>query len=375
MRKTGIVIVVIGLVGTSVAWLIYRNMDHSAQPPHSEIPPVEVKLQTVAKRDVEQSHDLSGRTQAFRIAEIRPQVSGIVVKRFFKEGSDVDEGQQLYQIDPTLYQAAYDTAMAELQKAHASTKAIRAKQRRYEELIKIGGISEQEHEDNTSALEQSEAQVASTQAAVKMAKANLDYTRVLSPISGRIGKSAVTEGALVTANQAEALAVIQQLDKIYVDVTQSVGELRKMSRLFDKEAAQASVTLTLEGDSRPLAEKGVIQFADVTVDPGTGTVQLRILFNNPRIDLLPGMFVKAHIVQAQTCSALLMPQKAVIRNDDGTTTVWLADTGGKVKLCTLSLGQTVGDQWIVLSGLKEGDKIVTEGGNKLTPESIIKPIE
>lgn len=338
-------------------------------------PPAEVVVQTVKPEHIDVVHELPGRTQAFRVAEIRPQVSGIVVKRLFEEGSDVEEGRQLYQIDPAPYKAAYDSALADLQKAEANVKSTQAKQARYAELVKIGGVSRQEYDDTAAALAQSRADVAIARAAVATAKINLDYTKVFSPIAGRIGKSAVTEGALVTAGQAEPLAVVQQLDRIYVDVTQSIGDLRKMRRAFGEQAAQLSATLTVEGESEPYGEKGVLQFADVTVDQGTGTVSLRILFENPEIDLLPGMFVKARVTQGQADGAILVPQKAVTRNADGSTTVWTVDKDNKAQIRPVTVERAVGNRWLVSSGLEAGDRIVLEGAPKLGPESPVNPVE
>ncbi len=335
---------------------------------------VEVKAQTVKAESIDLTQDLSGRTQAFYVAEIRPQVGGIIVSRLFEEGGTVTRGQQLYQIDPAPYQAAYDSAAADLQKAEANVKSIQGKQARYAELVKVGGVSKQDYEDAVAAYEQAKADVAIANAAVATAKINLDYTKVFSPISGRIGKSSVTEGALVTANQGEALAVVQQLDKVYVDVTQSVGEARKLRQTIDG-SAPALATLTVEGETEPYSEKGTVQFADVTVDQGTGTVQLRILFENPKAELLPGMFVKARVVQSHKEGALLVPQRAVTRNADGTTTIWCLDGEGKAQMRPLTLGQVVGDRWLVQSGLSDGDRIVVEGGQKITPDATIKVVD
>lgn len=374
MKKTAIVIVLLAVcVAAGVGYRVMEGASEKEAP--AEMPPAEVKVQTIKAESVEMSQDLPGRTQAYRVAEIRPQVSGIVTKRLFEEGSDVKEGQQLYQIDPTLYQASYDSAQADLQKAEVNVKPLQIKQDRYAKLIKMGGISKQDFDDNAASLAQALAQVSMAKATLATAKVNLDYTKVYSPISGRIGKSSVTEGALVTANQAEALALVQQMDKIYVDVTQSVGDLRKMQRSVDGPSAQTPVSLTLEGESEPYAEKGVLQFTDVTVDQGTGTVQLRILFDNPKAELLPGMFVRAHISQSAKNAAVLVPQKAVTRGADNAASVLVLDKDNKASARKITLGQNVGDRWIVLSGLSEGEKIVVEGGQKIAPDAPVKPVE
>ncbi|PZO89032.1 MAG: efflux transporter periplasmic adaptor subunit [Micavibrio aeruginosavorus] len=375
MKKAAIAAVVLLIgVGGYMLWPKHSQGQNGGVP-GGAAPAVEVVVQTIKAEDIDLFQDLPGRTQAFKVAEIRPQVNGIIIKRLFEEGSDIEEGQQLYQIDPAPYQAAYDSALADLQKAEANIKSTQAKQARYTELVKVGGVSKQEFDDTAAALAQSEADVAIAKAAVTTAKINLDYTKVFSPIAGRIGKSSVTEGALVTANQAAPLAVVQQLDKIYVDVTQSISDLRKMKKTFGESTAQLSATLTIEGETEPYSEKGLLQFADVTVDQGTGTVQLRILFENPKIDLLPGMFVKARVTQGQADAAILAPQKAVTRNADGSTTIWLVDAENKANVHPVTVSRVVGDQWLVSSGLKSGDRIVVEGLPKLGPGTLVNPVE
>lgn len=375
MKKVAITAVVLLIgIGCYMLWPSHsqgQNGNASDRAP----PPPEVIVQTIQPGNIDLFQDLPGRTQAFKVAEIRPQVSGIIIKRLFEEGSDVEEGQQLYQIDPASYQAAYDSAIANLEKAEANIKSTQAKQARYAELVKVGGVSKQEYDDIVATLAQSQADVSIATAAVATAKINLDYTRVFSPISGRIGKSSVTEGALVTANQANPLAVVQQLDKIHVDVTQSISDLRKMRKTFGESATQLSATLTIEGETEPYSEKGLLQFADVTVDQGTGTVQLRILFENPKTDLLPGMFVKARVTQGQAEAAILAPQKAVTRNANGSTTVWLVGMDNKVNVHPVTVARVVDDQWLISSGLNAGDRIVVEGLPKISPDALVNPIE
>lgn len=340
------------------------------------MPPTEVAVVTITPQNVVFSKDLPGRTSAFRVAEIRPQVSGIVVKRLFEEGSDVTEGQQLYQIDPAPYQAAYDSAQADLLKAEANVKSVRAKAARYAELVKIGGVSKQDHDDITASLEQSKADVAIAKAALATAKISLDYTKVFSPISGRIGQSSVTEGALVTANQAAALALVQQFDQVYVDVTQSSSELMELRR----QASEASTvaerpTAQLVIDGKVYGGAGVLQFADVTVNQTTGTVQLRILFPNENREILPGLFVHARLARTQDSETILVSQKSVSRNADGSVTVWVVDGENKVSIRPIKIADAVGDQWRVTEGLKAGDRVVVEGVMKIQPGAVVKPVE
>ncbi|AGH98927.1 efflux RND transporter periplasmic adaptor subunit [Micavibrio aeruginosavorus] len=377
MKKLAIVAMMLLVgVGAYIWWPSDDKGQKTAQQSAARV--VDVAVVTLKPENIDLYQELPGRTQAFKIAEIRPQVSGIVTKRLFEEGSDVKEGQQLYQIDPAPYKATYDSAMADLEKAEANIKSTEAKTARYAELVKIGGVSKQEYDDIVATLQQSKADVAIAKAAVARAKINLDYTKVFSPISGRIGKSSVTEGALVTAEQAAPLAVVQQLDKIYVDVTQSVADLRRMQRFLENggsASAQASATLTIEGESEPYSEQGLLQFADVTVDQGTGTVQLRILFENPKIDLLPGLFVKARVTQAQKADAILVSQQAVTRNADGSTTVWRIGEDDKAQIRPITVSRVVGDRWLVAEGLSAGDRVVVEGGQKLKPDTAVKAVE
>ncbi|PZP39875.1 MAG: efflux transporter periplasmic adaptor subunit [Pseudomonas fluorescens] len=281
--------------------------------------PVEVSVVTLKAEPLELTKDLPGRTSAVRVAEIRPQVSGIITKRLFEEGGTVTEGQQLYQIDPAPFQATYNSARADLQKAEANVKSVEAMAERYTELVKIGGVSKQEYDNAVASLAQAKADVAIARANVATAKINLDYTKVMSPISGRIGQSKVTEGALVAAGQADAIAVVQQLDSIYVDVSQSSEEVMKLRKQFsgekDEESPKASVRLLVDGK---LTEgEGQLQFSDISVNPTTGTVLLRVLFPNANQEVLPGMFVHARIPQWKDENAILVPQQSVSRQADG----------------------------------------------------------
>lgn len=341
-----------------------------------ERPAAEVTVYTVKAEAVTFTKDLPGRTSAVRVAEIRPQVSGIIQKRLFKEGGSVSAGQQLYQIDPAPFQASYDSAKAELMKAEADLQSAAPKEARYAELLKVGGVSTQEYEDTATALAHAKAAVAAGKAAVAAAKINLDYTKVFSPISGHIGKSSVTEGALVTANQASALAKVQQLDSVYVDVSQSAEEVMNLRRMITDDGTlgnSAEVELLIGG--KPYAHKGVMQFSDVTVDETTGMVQLRALFPNPERELLPGLFVKARIPQAKDDAAILIPQQTAVRNADGSVIVWAVDSENTVNPRTVSVSDTVGNKWAVMSGLQPGDRIVLEGLQKIRPGAKVNPVE
>lgn len=340
----------------------------------------EVSVVTLKAVPVVLTKDLPGRTSALRVAEIRPQVSGIITKRFFEEGSLVRKGQQLYQIDPAPYKAAYNSARAGLGKAEANVRSVQAKADRYAELVKIGGVSRQEFDDVRASLAQGRSDVAIAKAEVATAAINLDYTRVLSPISGRIGQSKVTEGALVSASQAGAVAVVQQLDSIYVDVSRSSEEMMQLRRRHPDGTAgnsgkvsTSSVRLLVDGT--PAGQTGTLKFSDVTVNPTTGTVLLRVLFPNPDNGILPGMFVHARLEEWKDEQAILVPQKSVSRNVDGSVTVWVVERDGKVNPRPVVVTEIVGDKWLVAGGLKAGEKVVYEGVMKIRPGMVVKTVE
>ena len=297
---------------------------------------------------------LAGRIASFQVAEVRPQVGGILQQRLFTEGADVKAGQALYQIDPATYEAALDSAQAALMKAEANVTPARLKAERFRELLAIKAVSKQEYDDAQAAFKQAEADVAVNRAAVKTARINLEYTKVRSPISGRIGKSAFTPGALVTANQAQALTSVRQLDPVYVDITQSSQDLLRLRAQFTN------------GELRSAAEE-----APVSVDESTGMVSLRALFPNPEHILLPGMYVRAVIAEGVDENALLVPQRALRRDPKGQASVLLVD-GGKVDVRLVDVGRTVGDSWQVLSGLKPGDRVIVEGGQNVRPGMSVK---
>ena len=323
--------------------------------------------------------ELPGRTSAYLIAEVRPQVSGIIQERLFVEGSDVEAGEVLYQIDPAVYQATYDSAKAELARAEANLNPIRLKAERYADLVKIKAVSQQENDDASAAFKQAEADVEANRAGVETARINLDYTRVTAPISGRIGRSAVTVGALVTANQPAALATIQQLSPIYVDVTQSSAEMLRLNQglasgmLKSSDATRANVRLVLEdGSLYPLS--GTLEFSEVSVDQSTGSVTLRAIFPNPKHTLLPGMFVRAILDEGVNEHALLVPQRGVTRNQAGDAMVMVVGSEEKVEPRVIKVLRTVGDNWLVSEGLKAGDRVIMEGLQKARPGTPVKAV-
>ncbi len=332
----------------------------------------EVSVVVMQPQEIAFTKDLPGRTSAVRVAEIRPQVSGIVTKRLFEEGTVVEKGQQLYQIDAAPYRATYDSAVADLKRAEANVAAVASKEQRYVELVKIGGVSKQEFDDITASLAQAKADVAIARAAVATAKINLDYTKVMAPIAGRIGQSRITEGALVSANQADAIAVVQQLDMIYVDVSQSSEEILRLRQHYAAQGDEVSGTevsapVRLLVDGKVMGEEGKLQFSDISVNPTTGTVLLRIIFPNPDHQILPGMFVQARLEQWRDDAALLVPQKSASRQPDGSVSVWVVGTDNTVAPRLISTSEVIGDQWLVTNGLKAGEKVVLEGVMKIQP--------
>ncbi|MBW7874664.1 MAG: efflux RND transporter periplasmic adaptor subunit [Candidatus Cloacimonetes bacterium] len=338
---------------------------------------MEVAVITVASQPLVISKDLPGRIAAYRTAEIRPQVSGIIVERLFEEGSNVKKGQMLYQIDPAPYEAAYQQAQAALLKAEANIKSLRAKAERYEEVVKVSAISRQERDDTFADFAQGEADIALAKASLLSAKINLDYTKVFSPISGRIGQSLVTEGALVTANQASPMAIVQQFDQIYVDVMQPVGEFMKLQKqnetlsATEREISKAKLII----DGNVYGENGVIQFADAKVHQNTGMIQIRTLFPNPKGLFLPGLFVHVRLAQYAEENAILVPQQAVIRQPNGEVIVWALDQKNKVFQKKIQVGEIVNNQWRVTQGLKPGDRIVLEGVMKIASGTTVIPVE
>ena len=350
---------------------------NTGKPPGGGTP--EVAVVTIQPTQVAITTELTGRTSAYLVAEVRPQVGGIIQKRLFTEGADVKAGQELYRIDAAPYQAVLDNARAALGRSKANLSTISLKAERMRELAADKAVSQQEYDDAAAALKQTEADIQFWKATVETARINLGYTTVKAPISGRIGKSGVTEGALVTAQQPLPLATIQQLNPMYVDVPQSSAEvLRLRNRIEDGRLSRNgrlrdNVRLTLEdGANYPL--EGVLQFRDVTVDPTTGSVILRIVFPNPKGVLLPGMFVRAVVEEGVNPRALLIPQQAVMRDPKGNPLTLIVDGQGKVLQRPLTLDRALGDQWLVSSGLAAGEQVIVEGVQKVRPGATVKAV-
>jgi membrane fusion protein (multidrug efflux system) len=315
--------------------------------------------------------ELPGRTAPVIVADVRPQITGLVQSRNFNEGAEVAAGDVLYQVDPATYQAQVQSAKAALAKAQANLHSAKLKAQRYSELVAIKAVSQQDNEDIASSMQQAEADVASSQAALETSLINLRYTRIVAPVSGRIGKSTVTPGALVTANQTTALATVQKLDPIYVDMSQSSTMFLRLKRELEtgqlgRTGSGAAVTLLLE-DGSTYSLPGTLQFSDVTVDQNTGAITLRAVFPNPNRELLPGMFVHAVLQEGVDENALLVPQAAVSRNASGTATAYVVGSDGRLQLRQLKTGRAIGDQWLVNAGLQAGDRLVVDGQQRAAP--------
>jgi len=340
----------------------------------------EVTVLTIIPRPVTLTTVLSGRTSAFLMSEVRPQVGGIIQKRLFKEGGDVRAGEVLYQIDPATYQAAYDNARAALAKAEANALPARLKAERYANLSQVRAVSKQDNDDAQAAKKQADAEVIAAKAALETARINLGYTRVTAPISGRIGKSAVTPGALVTAGQATAMATIQQTDPVYVDVTQSSTEVLRLKRELAsgriKQSANggARVSLLME-DGSQYSHEGALQFTDITVDQSTGEVTLRAVFPNSARDLLPGLYVRAVLTEGVDETALLVPQTAISRDPKGNAMVLVVKPDDVVEQRPVVLTRIIGDSWLVGSGLTAGERIIVEGLQKVRAGAKVKAVE
>ena len=361
------------LSGLIISALLLTGCDNSDnQQPHAQAPQVTVHVVNSAPLSV--TTELPGRTSAFRVAEVRPQVSGIILKRNFVEGSDVEAGQSLYQIDPATYQAAWNSAKGDEAKAEAAAAIAHLTVKRYVPLLGTKYISQQEYDQAVATARQADADVIATKAAVETARINLAYTKVTSPISGRIGKSSVTEGALVTNGQSDAMATVQQLDPIYVDVTESSNDFMRLKQeSLQRGGDTKSVELVMEnGQAYPL--KGSLQFSDVTVDESTGSITLRAICPNPQHVLLPGMFVRARIDEGIMNDAILAPQQGITRDAKGDATALVVDADNNVEQRTVQTGDTYGDKWLVLSGLKAGDKLIVEGTGKVSPGQTVKAV-
>jgi len=341
--------------------------------------PVEVGVVTITPAPLTLTRELPGRTSAFRVAEVRARVNGIVQKRLFVEGSDVKEGQKLFLIDPAPYAAALDRAKAALARAEATLGNARVQAARNAELIKTNVVSQQDHDNAMAALKTAEADVAAAQAAEQTARIDFGYTTVTAPVSGRIGRSAVTEGAYVQAAQASLLATVQQIDPLYVDLTQSADEVLKLRRdlasgkLQGSGKGQARVRLVTD-DGREYAQPGTLQFTDVTVDVGTGSIALRALFPNPKGELLPGMFVRARLEEGVSPQALLVPQVGVTRDQKGVPVAMVVNAERKVERRQLTTDRAVGNAWLVTDGIRAGDQVIVEGLQKVRPGALVNPV-
>lgn len=339
-------------------------------------PPPEVGVITLKAETISDIRSLPGRTSAYVIAEVRPQVTGIIERRLFEEGAEVKAGQPLYQLDDRIYRAEEASRQAEVQRAKATLEAARLTAKRTTELQKIDAVSTQELETATATFKQAEAALASAEAALRSAQVNLAYARITSPISGRIGKSAFTKGALVTANQEQPLTTVQQLDPIYVDLSQSSGELLRLRQEFNglKLSQTAPVQIVLEDGAR-YPHKGELKFADVSVDPQTGSFALRAVVPNPERLLLPGMYVRATLERGQRSDAVLAPQRAITRDPKGNGLAMVVDANNKVEQRVVSTVRTIGDSWLIEKGLAAGDRVIVEGVQKVQPGMTVKPIE
>ncbi|EPT9137692.1 TPA: multidrug efflux RND transporter periplasmic adaptor subunit AcrA [Klebsiella michiganensis] len=351
--------------------------DKPAQQGAQQMP--EVGIVTLKSAPLQITTELPGRTSAYRVAEVRPQVSGIILKRNFTEGSDIQAGVSLYQIDPATYQATYESAKGDLAKAQAAANMDQLTVKRYQKLLGTKYISQQDYDTAVATAQQSNAAVVAAKAAVETARINLAYTKVTSPISGRIGKSAVTEGALVQNGQTTALATVQQLDPIYVDVTQSSNDFLRLKQelangKLQQENGKAKVEL-VTNDGLKYPQNGTLEFSDVTVDQTTGSITLRAIFPNPDHTLLPGMFVRARLEEGVNPDALLVPQQGVTRTPRGDASAMVVGEGDKVEVRQITATQAIGNKWLVTEGLKTGDRVIITGLQKVRPGVQVKAQE
>lgn len=349
----------------------------SGEPAPMQMPTPEVTVVTLKTQPVPLTRDLAGRTVPFVVAEVRPQATGIVEKRLFEEGSLVKEGQVLYQLDDASYRAARAAAAANLARAQASARSARLAAERSTELVAQKLVAQQDHERTMAAAAEAAADVAAYRAALQAADVNLGYTRITAPISGRAGKSGVTQGALVTANQESALVTVQQLDPIYVDLSQSASELLQLRKDVESgrvEQGTVDAKILLE-DGTPYDHAGVLEFTDVTVDPGTGSYSLRVRVPNPENLLLPGMYVRAVVELGTRPDGILAPQQGISRDAKGNATALVVTEEGKVEARVVATSRTVGDQWLVDDGLQAGDRVIIEGLQKVQPGGNANAVE
>lgn len=346
------------------------------KPPPQQKGPVEVGVVTLTARNVTVASELPGRTVSTMMSEVRPQVAGVIQKRLFTEGSLVSAGQPLYEIDQRLYRASRDEAMAALASAQATAAATQAKARRYATLSDNEAVSAQDRDDVTATARQAAAAVQQARASLATSNVNLQFTLVRAPISGRIGRTLFTQGALVTASQADPLTTIQQLDPIYVDITQSSAQLLQLRRsLAAGKTLPASATIRLKlDDGSDYPQEGRIEFAEPIVDVNSGTVTLRARFPNPDGLLLPGMFVRVVAPQSVVPGAILAPQQGISRDPKGNATALVVTKDNKVERRIVTAGQAIGDAWLITDGLKAGDRLIVEGTDKVKPDDKVKPV-
>jgi membrane fusion protein (multidrug efflux system) len=351
---------------------------HGGKGGYGDQGPAEVGVVTLQAAPVTLTTELPGRTSPYETSDVRPQVGGIIIARPFTEGTNVRIGQVLYRIDPAPFRAAYDQATAQLASAQANLTTTELKAQRYGELVKINGVAKQDYDDAEAAYKQADASVRQLKAAAQAARINLGYATITAPISGRVGPSTVTKGALVAPSQTAALTTIQRLDPIYVDVTQSASDLLRLRRALASGQLTGGpksvpVRLKLE-DGSDYPQEGRMQFTDVTVDQTTGAVTLRALFPNPDGVLLPGMFVRAEVAEGVDPNALLAPQQGIARDERGLPTALVVGPDGKAQLRSLQLGQTVGDKWLIASGLAAGDRLIVEGLQRVKPGGAVHAV-
>lgn len=356
--------------------LLWLGCSQQSKPTKSAMT-VEVGTYTLSAQNVTLTRELPGRTKATLSSEIRPQVGGIIQARFFEEGAFVKKDALLYQIDPSSYQAAFEEAKATLQNAEALVESTRLKSERYADLVKIDGVSKQDMEDAKASYLQAVASVEAKKAALQTARINLEYTKIKAPISGRIGTSSVTVGALVTANQTTALATIRTLDPIYVDLTQSSTQLLKLRALLEQQGIkQGSTKLALKlEDGSMYKQNGTLQFQEIAVDESTGSVTLRATFPNPDGVLLPGMYVRTLVDEAVNPAAILVPQQAIQRDPKGNATALIVTADNKVEKRVVVTERAIGDTWLVNSGLNAGDRVIVEGVNKVRVGDVVRVVD
>lgn len=374
--KKNTAFIALALAGIALAsFFLWQKQDSPAQTaaPGPAPQALAVSVLEMAKQDTRIQYELPGRLTPYRQSQVRPQVDGVITKRLFEEGGRVKAGQQLYQIDDARYRATYRSALADLKSAQSNLATIQTKETRYRDLLKTGAISEQGYDNVKAELDQAQAAIAVAQSAVDLAKVNLDYTKMYAPISGRIGRSLVSEGALVTANQAQHLAVITQLDPIYVDIQQSSSEAMTLrAYVADKDHVPVRLRLGDEVKSE-YPHAGVLKFSEVTVDETSGSISLRAQIPNPDATLLPGLFVSAQLDLGQY-ALLLLPQRAAIRQPDGSLMVWTLDADNRAQPRPISAQYEYQKHWIVRTGLSPGDRVIVEGYQKVQPGMPVEPV-